>query len=71
MKGHASKLWRITWGKLFAGNGSPSILTVDFLDFMADMGAGLGDGVRNSLKDRFRYGMYQQTQGRTKSNCFP
>ncbi len=39
-------------GKIIAGNGSPSILTVDFLDFMADMGAGLGDGVRNSLKDR-------------------
>jgi DNA helicase-2/ATP-dependent DNA helicase PcrA len=39
-------------GKIIAANGKPSTMAGDFLDFMAEMGAGLGDDVRNPLKDR-------------------
>lgn len=39
-------------GKIIAADSKPSTLAGDFLDFMAEMGAGLGDDVRNPLKDR-------------------
>jgi len=39
-------------GKIITTNGKPSTMASDFLDFMADMGAGLGDDVRNPLKGR-------------------
>lgn len=38
--------------QILATSGDPGILAADFLDFVAKMGAGLGDGTRDQLKTR-------------------
>jgi hypothetical protein len=57
-------------GQIIASNGQPSRMAGDFLDFMADMGAGLGESVRNPLKGRLRATHIDKQGAASNQNTF-